>query len=93
MAAGHEDELLDAWIQARQGIDGLRALQRQQGLVRQGLHGAALADVLLQVGDVLCLAGGIDHHEQVIGAARDHQVVEDAALLVGEQGVALLEGR
>jgi hypothetical protein len=28
------------------------------------------------------LAGGIDDHEQVVVAARDHQVVEDAAALL-----------
>ena len=49
--------------------------------------------MLLQVGDVLVLAGGVDDHEEVVLAAGDHQVIEDAALLVGEQGVALLENR
>ena len=43
-----------------------------------------------QVGDVVVLAGGVDDQEQVVGAPRHHQVVEDAAGVVGEEGVALL---
>ena len=43
-----------------------------------------------QVGDVGRLAAGVDDEEQVIGAARHHQVVEDAAGVVGEERVALL---
>ncbi|MCY1177360.1 hypothetical protein D9M73_176650 [compost metagenome] len=42
------------------------------------------------MGQVLVLAGGVDHQEQlVLGQAGDHQVVEDAAVLVGEQCIAL----
>ena len=44
----------------------------------------------LQVGQVLVLAGGVDHQEQrVVAQVGDHQVVEDAALLIGEHGIAL----
>ncbi|MNV78274.1 hypothetical protein D3C71_1717560 [compost metagenome] len=44
----------------------------------------------LQEGQVLVLAGGVDHQEQrVVAQVGDHQVVEDAALLIGEHGIAL----
>ena len=35
------------------------------------------------------LPRGVDHEKQVIAAVRDHQVVEDAALLGGEERIAL----
>ena len=38
---------------------------------------------------VLGLAGGVDHQQQVVADIRDHQVVENAATLVGELRVAL----
>ena len=42
-----------------------------------------------QVGDVLRLAGGVDHQVEVVAGVDHHQVVENAARLVGEDGVAL----
>ena len=39
--------------------------------------------------DVGVLAGGVDDEEEVVAAVGDHQVVEDAAGLVGEEGIAL----
>jgi hypothetical protein len=58
---------------------------------------AAAADVALQVGDVLGLAAGVDDEEELAEARGrvgrrgpyDHQVVEQAAGFVGEEGVAL----
>src|SRR3546814_3305724 len=47
---------------------------------------------LLHVSDVGILAGGIDDHEEMIVAVGDHQVVENAAILVGEEAVALAAG-
>ena len=38
---------------------------------------------------VLGLAGGVDHQKQMVAEIRDHQVVENAAVLVGELRVAL----
>ena len=38
---------------------------------------------------VLCLAGGVDHQEQMAAEIRHHQVVENAAGVIGELGVAL----
>jgi hypothetical protein len=76
--------------QARQGGHGLRALQGQQGLLGQGDDLAALADAGLDVGDVGHLAGAVDDDEQVLAAVDEHQVVEDAALVIEQQAVALL---
>ena len=55
-----------------------------------GSIGAAAGDRRAQVGDVGVLAAGVDDEEQVVGAPRHHQVVEDAAGVVGEERVALL---
>ena len=38
---------------------------------------------------VLGLAGGVDHQKQMVAEIRHHQVVEQAAILVGELRVAL----
>ena len=38
---------------------------------------------------VLGLAGGVDHQKQMVAEIRHHQIVEDAAIRVGELGVAL----
>jgi hypothetical protein len=48
--------------------------------------------MLAEVRDVLRLAGGVDHDEEVIASVGDHQIVQYAAVLVREQGVALLPG-
>ena len=76
-----------------QRVHRLRALQRQQRMVGHGHHLAAVADVRDQVLGVVDLAAGVDHQEQVVGAAGHHQVVAQAALGVGEEGVALLAHR
>ncbi len=41
---------------------------------------------------VLGLAGGIDHQEQMAAEIRHHQIVEDAAFVIGELRVALPAG-
>ena len=89
--AGHEHQLRRARCQARQHGSGLRALQRQQGLVGQWHHLAALANLRLDVGDVPHLTGAVDDDEDFIRPhAQEHQVVDDAARLVQQQAVALL---
>jgi hypothetical protein len=98
-AAGHEGEGGHTRGQAGQCLGGLRALQRQQRTLWQRADLAAVADLRPQVRDVGILAAGIHHDEQVTELVRgvdrragDHQVVEDVALLVREEGVALLAG-
>jgi hypothetical protein len=99
-AAGHEGELADAGVQAAERRHGLGALQGQQRALGHGNDLAEAADAGLQVGGVGVLATGVHHHEQVAEAgavgglrAGDHQVVLQAAGVIGEQGVALLAGR
>ncbi len=67
------------------------AAQGEQGsAVEQRFHFAKAFQVLLQMTQVLFLAGGVDHQEQlVIRQPRDHQVVEDAPVGAGEQRVTL----
>ena len=71
------------WSRAEHRL-GLRPLQRQQpALERLDLAGGA--EPGLEVREVVGLAGGVDDEEQVVAAVRDHQVVEDAAGVVGEE--------
>ncbi|MCY1424468.1 hypothetical protein D9M71_402150 [compost metagenome] len=87
----HEGQLCHFRRQARQHVHRLRSLQGKQGAgFEQAVDGAAVADMPAQMGQVLLLAGGVDHQEQgVVTEVGDHQVVEDAAVGVGEHGVAL----
>ena len=41
---------------------------------------------------VLGLAGGVDHQEQMVAEIRHHQVVENAAIGIGELRIALPPG-
>ena len=90
-AAGHEGQRRHRRIQARQRRDRQRALQRQQRPLGHRNHLALAADAGLQISDVGDLAAGVDDDEQVVRPARNHQIVEDAACFIGEQGVTLLE--
>ncbi|MNE42448.1 hypothetical protein D3C80_1365740 [compost metagenome] len=87
----HEGHLRNVRRQTCQHGDGGRALQGQQGtFFEQRLNAALFANVLAQVRQVLILAGGVDHQEQfVVTQVGDHQVVEDAAVFIGEHRVAL----
>ena len=46
-----------------------------------------------QVFGISHFAPGVDHHEQVVFATRDHQVVQQAPIFVGEETVALFAHR
>ncbi len=69
---------------------GPRSAKKPAGEHRLDLAGRG--KMLLHVREIGVLAGGIEHHQQVIARAGDHQVVEDAAGVVGELRVALLAG-
>jgi hypothetical protein len=90
LGAGHEGEPGELGREALHHRGGLRALQREQGPLGQGLDQAAGGQVRAQVRGVGLLAGGVDDEEQVVVAPRHHQVVEDAAGVVREERVALL---
>ena len=67
-----------------------RALQRQQRAVLERGQPHAGGQRRRDVGEVVLLAAGVHDEEQPVpGQPRDHQVVEDAAGLVGQQAVAL----
>ena len=67
---------------------GPRPLQRQKPAVER-LDLADPAERGLKMREVVRLAGGVDHQEQVVAAIGEHQVVEDATLIIGEEPVAL----
>ena len=90
--AGHEFQAGDLRCEARQRLRRQRALQGQKPAREHRLDLAGGGEVLLQVREVGVLAGGIDHQQEVIARAGHHEIVEDAAGIVGELGVALLAG-
>ncbi|EEF24056.1 conserved hypothetical protein [Ricinus communis] len=45
--------------------------------------------MVLKMLKILLLAGGIDDDEEIVVHMGNHQVVEDAALVVGEEAIAL----
>ncbi len=50
--------------------------------------------MLLQVGEIVGFAGGVDHQEElVVGPAGNDQVIENAAGLLGQHAVSLFEYR
>ena len=68
-------------------------MQGQQRLIGQRDDFAAPADARAQVLDVGFLAGAVDDQQQVVLAVGEHEVVENAALLIEQQAVALAVGR
>jgi len=88
--ASHEHELFDAGQQAGQRSHGLWALQCQKRPIKLRLDGAAGADAALDVCQIAVLAGPVDDDEDVFAPVHEHQVVDDAALVIEQQTVALL---
>ena len=77
------------WYQPRQSGLGGRSLQRQQRPIVETLDRAGGRYCLTQVGFVGVLAGGIGDHQKDLAEPRDHQIVADSPVLIGEQGVSL----
>ncbi len=88
MAHVHELHGGDIGPEFRQHFDGARSLQGDQRAVEQR-DLAGVADMLLQVREIGILAGGVDDDEEVVAEMGDHQVVENAAVVIGEETVAL----
>ena len=88
-AARHEDQFFHARRQARQRIDRLGPLEGQQGPIRHQLDTAALADPVLDVGDVGGFAGAVDDDKQIVTRVDEHQVIHDAAFVVEQQAITL----
>ena len=103
--AGARDEAVEAGDLARSGIHEphrrdvctkfgqrgfrFRPLQRDQAAIGQRIDDAGIRKMRAQMRLVLGLAGGVDDQKQMIAEIRHHQVVENAAVLVGELRVAL----
>jgi hypothetical protein len=72
----------------RQHGGGGRALQRDQRPVVQYIDRDTRGQMRPQMGDVGVLAGRIDDQKQVIPDIGDHQIVQNAARVIREHGVA-----
>ena len=68
---------------------GLRSLQRDQRAIIKRIDVTNVGQMPTQMRLVVRLAGGIDDQKQVVAEVRDHEIVEDAAGLVGELSVTL----
>ncbi len=72
---------------------GARPLQREEAAILQGFDGADFGQSLANEHFVGGLAAGIDHQHEMITAMGNHEVVDDAAIGVGEKTVAQPERR
>ena len=88
----HEAHLPAIRHQPRQGLDRRRALERQQGARGEILDLDLFGDMGAQMRLIGLLAGGIDHQDQVIAGIGHHEIVEDAARFIGEEGIARAAG-
>ncbi len=92
-AGVHEAQRGGGRRELRQHIGGLRSLQRDQRAVAQRFDLAGLREMFAQMRLVVALAGGVDHQEQMIAEIGHHQIVENAAAVVGELRITLAVGR
>ena len=88
LAATHEGHVRTVGEHLRRG----RTLQRQQRATRFRHDVHRSAQMTAEMGDVVFLAGGVDHQPQAVFGARRDQVVENAAAVAREQRVAHLSG-
>ena len=86
----HEPQRRGLGRQARHDGGGFRALQGEQRPVAVRCQSDLAGQIGGEVGEVDVLSAGIDDHEQpVFVQPGDHEVIDDAAGVVGQQGVAL----
>ena len=93
----HEAEVGGAGDEAGHHRDGLGALQGEQGAVVGAVERGLAAGGGGDEGEVVVLGAGVDDDVERAGPggvdrAADHQVVDDAAVLVEQQRVAELAG-
>ena len=86
----HEGQFGNTRHQRVQHGNGIRTLQGEQCPFRHRHHGDTGRHCSREMVNVGILAGCIDDQQQVIFAACDHQVVENATAIVEKQAVALL---
>ena len=68
-------------------------MQRQQRPVGERLHVADARKSVAQQLNVGVLAGSVNDQHQMLAEIRHHQVIENAALGIGELGITLAPGR
>jgi len=71
---------------------GQRTLQGEKRAVGDGFDLGHGGERIANERDVLRLAGGIDDDKEVVAPVGEHEVVPDAASIVGEQAIALAPG-
>ena len=71
-----------------QRVDRLGALQRQQRLVVHEVERDLVGQMLEQMGDIVIFGRAVDDHVEPVLPAREHQIVEDAAILGEQQRIA-----
>ncbi len=69
-----------------------RALQGEERAVGDGFDLGHGGECIGHERDVLRLAGGVDDDEEVVAPVGEHEVVPDAARVVGEEAIALAPG-
>ena len=92
---GHEDHLRDAGEMALQHARRARPLQGEKGAIFQNFK-PQVGQFFAQQLEIRSLAGGVDHQEKLFAGGVEpghHQVVENAAVFIGELGVARAPGR
>ena len=90
--ARHKNQRTDARHQSLQGRYRQRPLQGQQRRIGQRCDLATRADVLLDMFGIRHLAGPVDDDQKVRCAAGEHEVVQDARVVVKQHAVALAPG-
>ena len=96
-ARRHEGHLGRALAMAGEHLGRLRPLEGDERAMIGAHQAHALRQARRDVGEILVLARRVDDQHQdavlgLVGRARHHQIVENAALLVEELGVALAAG-
>ena len=87
---GQRGERIFALRMPSQRVRSLGALQRQQRAILKMVERNIVGQLFAQVADIVPLGRAVDHQIEMVRPARDHQVVEHAAIFVEQQRIALL---
>src|SRR3546814_4739592 len=72
---------------ARQGIDRLWSLQREQTMIVHVTERDLVGQIVAQMGDIVPFYRAIDDEIEAVAAIGDHQIVEDAAVFAQQQRI------
>ena len=89
MRTRHENQAFHPRCQPRQGACRLWPLQRKKCLFGQCNNAAPCTNTRVQMRQIVGLARAIDNGEYAVLAFDEHQVIDDAALVIEQQSVAL----